>query len=238
MTDLSHLDKKYFIDGDVYNCPFCNRNNVLYKVTTQNGFNWSKNKAAYYFVAKCSSCSGLSFHLSSEPIWETRGYGYSVLKDKEDKIDELVFYSVPTSYFVLDDRIPGEIRALISEAEGCLKMNFLVGGSACARKTIYELLRIEKIEASEDCSHYEDRIKSLKAKHPEANPALFDMLNSIQKITSDPLHEASWEDWSSAELKLVLETLRGILVEIYVLTEEKKKRFDDIKRLQEAMKKQ
>lgn len=24
MPDLSHLDRKYFIDDKVYNCPFCN----------------------------------------------------------------------------------------------------------------------------------------------------------------------------------------------------------------------
>ncbi len=28
MSDLSHLDDKYFIDEYVFNCPYCNRNNV------------------------------------------------------------------------------------------------------------------------------------------------------------------------------------------------------------------
>jgi len=30
--DLSHLDKKYFIDPHIYNCPFCKRNNVSYSL--------------------------------------------------------------------------------------------------------------------------------------------------------------------------------------------------------------
>ncbi len=73
-----------------------------------------------------------------------------------------VFYSVPTSFFVMDARIPGIVRELITEAEGCLKMDFLTGASSCARKAIYELLVIERAEGAD----YETRIKSLKPKYP------------------------------------------------------------------------
>ncbi len=37
MSDMSHLDKKYFIDNYVYNCPYCNiqlDNNGLNKLKT------------------------------------------------------------------------------------------------------------------------------------------------------------------------------------------------------------
>ncbi len=68
---------------------------------------------------------------------------------------------MPTSFFVIDARIPGIIRELITEAKGCLKMNFLTGASSCARKAIYELLVIERAEGAD----YETRIKSLKPKY-------------------------------------------------------------------------
>ncbi len=45
----------------------------------------------------------------------------------EGELDEHIFFSVPTSFFVIDERIPRIIRELITEAEGCVKMNFLTG---------------------------------------------------------------------------------------------------------------
>jgi hypothetical protein len=39
MEDYSYLDKQYFIDSTVYNCPFCNRKNVVYKVNYTFDFN-------------------------------------------------------------------------------------------------------------------------------------------------------------------------------------------------------
>lgn len=32
MPDQSHLDLKYFIDDEIYNCAFCNRRHVSYTV--------------------------------------------------------------------------------------------------------------------------------------------------------------------------------------------------------------
>lgn len=58
-------------------------------------------------------------------------------------LDDAMFYSVPTSFFVLDERVPHVLRDLLTEAEGCLKSNFLTGASACARKIVYELAQIE-----------------------------------------------------------------------------------------------
>ena len=33
MTDKSYLDKKYFIDPYVYNCPYCNRKHIKYNIS-------------------------------------------------------------------------------------------------------------------------------------------------------------------------------------------------------------
>ena len=64
MVDQSHLDKKYFIDSYVYNCPFCNRNNVAYRVTREYEFDWSDSRKCYVTLVECSYCEKTSMHLS------------------------------------------------------------------------------------------------------------------------------------------------------------------------------
>lgn len=235
MQDQSDLDKKYFIDETVYNCPFCNRRNVEYFVTEYVEFNWSKEKTCFVYLAKCSSCEKVSMHLSYVSILnksqiythDQRGYRFSRGID----IDSHIFYSVPTSFFVVDSRIPRILRELITEADGCLKMNYLTGASACARKAIYELLVLEKAEGAD----YEGRIKSLKKKHPESDPTYFEILAHIQDMTSDKIHEQSWDKWDSHYLKLIIETLKSIFYDIYVSPELKKERKLEIEKLRESV---
>lgn len=236
MQDQSELDKKYFIDETVYNCPFCNRRNVEYFVKDYNQFNWSENKACCVYLVKCTSCEKLSMHLSYQSILNKSQiivhgeYGYRF--SRGINIDSYIFYSVPTSFFVVDSRIPRILRELITEADGCLKMNYLTGASACARKAIYELLVLEKAEGAD----YESRIKSLKRKHLESDPTYFDILAHIQDMTSDKIHEQSWNKWDSHYLKLIIETLKSIFYDIYVLPKIKEERRLEIQKLRESVK--
>ena len=131
----------------------------------------------------------------------------------------------------MDNRIPRLIRELVTEAEGCLKMNYLTGASACMRKAIYEMLVIEKAEGDD----YQDRIKSLKQKHTESDPNLFDILAHIQDMTSDKIHEQSWDKWDSHYIQLIIETLKTVLHDIYVIPEVKKERYKAIQTLQQAI---
>ncbi|MBN4061876.1 MAG: hypothetical protein COA57_07945 [Flavobacteriales bacterium] len=151
-------------------------------------------------------------HLSYEHIHD---YDFKHrLYFKEDiDIDSKLFYSVPTSFFILDNRIPEILRELITEAEGSLKMNFLTGASACMRKTIYELLIIEKCSAL----NYDDKIKELKTKYKDTDHELFNILGHIKDMTSDKVHEQSWNKWDSHALKLIIETLKAVLYDIYVV---------------------
>ncbi len=48
--DLSHKDRKYFIDGSVYNCPFCNRRNVKYAIVDRFHFLWKRDKRCYGYI--------------------------------------------------------------------------------------------------------------------------------------------------------------------------------------------
>lgn len=147
-------------------------------------------------------------------------------------LDSQFFYSIPTSFFIVDSRIPKIIRELITEAEGSVKMNFLTGASACTRKAIYELLVKEKAEGDS----YEDRIKFLKTKHPEIDPELFDVLCHIKDMTSDKVHEQSWDIWDSKHLLLFLETLKAILHEMYVVPDEKRSRAARVRGLLDKVK--
>jgi hypothetical protein len=142
-------------------------------------------------------------------------------------IDSNIFYSVPTSFFVLDSRIPQILRDLITEAEGCLKMNFLTGASACTRKAIYELTIHEKAQGE----NYDERIKFLKEKHPHIDSTLFDVLAHIKDMTSDKVHEQSWDKWDNKHLTLFIQTLKTILQELYVVPNERNVRTNQIKEL-------
>ena len=236
MEDQSALDNKYFIDKEVYNCPFCKRNNVVYAIVDSFDFRWSVGKVCYGYIARCSSCGQTSLHLSYSNILNTntaisfmnnRAWRFKAIAD----IDSAIFYSQPTSFFVVDSRIPGILRDLITESEGCLKMNYLTGASACTRKAIYELLVLKEAEGPD----YESRIKSLKKLNPASDPMLFDILCHIQDMTSDKIHEQSWDKWDSPNLKLIIEALKNVLFDIYVLPENKKQRSLQIERLRETL---
>lgn len=128
-------------------------------------------------------------------------------------LDSTFFFSVPTSFFSLDERIPRTLRELLTEAEGSQKSNFLTGASACARKLVYELASIEKTEGSD----YEERLKSLKGKYPRVDPTYFDTLLTIQQVTSSKVHENAYDGWESKHLRIILASLREILHEVYVV---------------------
>lgn len=232
MQDFSHLDQKYFLDKTIYNCPFCNRKNIHYKIVQTFNFNWSGEKECYGFLTKCSFCGKKAMHLSYENLTHSTDYGIYIHDDYKEDIDSHIFYSVPTSFFVIDKRIPKNIRELITEADGCLKMNFLTGASACARKAVYELTVHEKCEGE----YYQDKIKFLKQKHKDTDETLFDILAHIQDMTSDKVHEQSWPKWDVKNLKLIIETLKTVLFDIYVLPQIKAERSHNVLQLLEDVK--
>lgn len=231
--DLSHLDKKYFIDSHKYNCPFCKRNHVVYKMIDKFAFHWGENKICHGYLIQCQSdgCEKVSMHLSFKELrdsyvqYNRREYN-NRFADGLD-IDKELFYSQPTSYFVLDNRIPEKVRELVYEAENSRKSNYLVGASACLRKAIYELLEHEKTivkNPKTGYADYQESMKALKAKFPSVAPELFDALGHIQEMTSDNVHEGSWEAWDSSKLRFIIELAKATLHEIYVVPEERKER--------------
>ncbi len=226
--DQSYLDSKYFIDNSIYNCPFCNRRHVAYTNLGNSDFDWSNTKKCYIWMVRCNSCGKVSMHLTFKDI-ERPDYRGRFLSSID--LDSIFFYSVPTSFFVIDKRIPRVLRELITEAEGCAKMNFLTGASACTRKAIYELLVLEKVEGPD----YDSRIKALSDKYPAIDRELFEVLHHIKDMTSEKVHEQSWDAWDSKHLHLFLESLKTILHEMYVVPDEKKGRLDAVRALREEI---
>jgi hypothetical protein len=164
-------------------------------------------------------------HLSYMELadWSHGNENFQMSDDVKD-IDKEIFYSRPTSFFVIDQRIPATIRELITEGEGCLKLNYLTGASACIRKAIYELLVREEVRGGD----YGSRIKALKQKYPDTDPVLFDVISHIQELTSDKVHEQSWPKWDTATIILLIETLKAILQDVYVLPVVKAERTKEI----------
>lgn len=222
MADHSHLDSRYFVDELVYNCPFCNRRHVSYTVYDLVSFDWTDKKPCKAFFVACDSCGNKSMHLTFDEditVYEIQGgkraYRFHTKNgvDTGARLDQAFFYSVPTSFFVLDERVPRVLRELLTEAEGCLKSNFLTGASACARKIVYELGVLNEAVGE----NYEDRIKSLKSIHSEVDPEFFDTLLTIQQVTSTKVHENSYDGWEAKHLRVILLALSDVLHEIYVV---------------------
>ena len=107
--DQSHLDRKYFIDRDKYNCPFCNRKSITYVVSGELHFDWSNERTVFGYLVVCGgdSCRQTSFHLSDEDIELINGKFWRVVRDGEEKnhvsnlnLDDLFFYHQPTTFFL------------------------------------------------------------------------------------------------------------------------------------------
>ena len=245
MTDQSHLDNKYFIDEYVYNCPFCNRRNVKYQISSEEEFDWSNEKTCYVYYATCSSCSNVSQHLSFQEIPYSGGYGLSFkqylqrigpeeraeIKEKNIELDDLLFVSIPSSFATIDTRIPRILRELYSEAETSLKNNLLTGASACIRKLIYELARLHKARGKD----YNEKIKGLKKILTNVDATYFDTLTAIQEVTSEKVHENSYDNWEGKDIKLILATVFEVLQEIYVAPELSKGRSKKIQELRQKI---
>ncbi len=229
--DQSELDNKYFIDNGVYNCPFCKRRNVVYEANSCQKFDWTNEKPCYIYTVQCSSCGKVSMHLSYEQLLE---YGSVSNGFKDDiDLDNSMLYHRPTSFFTLDSVIPSKVRELVAESEEALQFNLLTGASASLRKAIYTLLKIEKSQVFNESKKvkYAESIKALKVKFPQLDGSLINSLSHIQNMTSDSVHEDSWEAWDAKTLRFLLELSKAVLIEMYVEPQKRKQRYSKLTEL-------
>ena len=228
--DESYKDQKYFVSHTKYNCPFCNRRHVSYQVVDKFFFNWSRDSQIFGYIIRCDSCGKRSLHLS-QYSWDTNyNPAFVCHPDNMDgdekplydveKLDSYFFYKKPTSFFVIDNRIPKIIRELLSEAEGCRDINYMTGASGALRKAVYKFLKHQKLTSET----YEDKIKELKSKYSRIPEEYIDALSNIQGMTSTNLHEDfDFNPWTSDEFTFLISAFKELMVEIYVRPEERSK---------------
>jgi hypothetical protein len=130
--------------------------------------------------------------------------------------------SATPRFMTLDRRVPEPIRQLVDEADGCLNMNFSVGGSACVRRAIRRTFEVEEVEDAD----FGASARALADKHQGIAPTLFQVVELLGG-SDDPLHPDA--------LRALIATFKGILYEIYVLGEERAESLAYISKLLQAV---
>jgi CheY-like chemotaxis protein len=111
-----------------------------------------------------------------------------------------------------DPHISAPLRAVLDEADGCLRMAFLTGGGACAVRAL-DLLLTEQGIVGTDRAH---SLRELGKKHPAVAEAFLRMLLQVMSDSS-----ALWE---IKRLTLAIVLLKAVAHEIYVLGPERTER--------------
>jgi C4-dicarboxylate-specific signal transduction histidine kinase len=124
-------------------------------------------------------------------------------------------------FLTMTEQIPAPLRALLNEADGCLRMSFMTGANACLGHALDALLSAERITATDRTQ----QLKELSAKYPSVQDGLFRLLAqpSTSERPSDP-----------ARLTLTMATLKAIAYEAYVLGPERSERATYLARLVQA----
>ncbi|MBW7998497.1 MAG: hypothetical protein FVQ81_18375, partial [Candidatus Glassbacteria bacterium] len=65
-NDATNKDLKYFTGGNTYNCPYCKRRNIFFRLIDKFVFEWEKDKPSYGYITICSevTCKCRALHLS------------------------------------------------------------------------------------------------------------------------------------------------------------------------------
>ena len=125
-------------------------------------------------------------------------------------------------FLTMDRRVPEAVRALVEESDGCLNMNFAVGGSACIRRAIRKMFEVEEVEQEEWASS----VQALAQKHQGVAPTLFQVVELLGG-GEEPLHNDA--------LRALIATFKGILYEVYVLGEERAETLAYLSKLLQAV---
>ena len=115
-------------------------------------------------------------------------------------------------FLTLDDQVPLPLRALLDEADGCLKMSFLTGAGACAERTLDLLLSEQGLSGADRA----EQILQLGKKHPAVAESF---MRGLSLVTNHPSGA-----WDEARATLAVTILKAIAYEIYVLGPERKER--------------
>ena len=126
-------------------------------------------------------------------------------------------------FLIVDARVPAAIRQLLDEADGCVDMSYVNGGTACARRAIEGILATEHATGEElaEC------LQRLKEKHPAVAPTLFQILNMLGD-GDEPL--------PADALRALIATIKAVVFEVYVQGPERVERLMYVHQLVESLK--
>ena len=225
--DHSEKDNLYFIDQDIYNCPFCQRRNVKYSVTDTTWYHTGTENIMHVYQVKCSDCDGNSLHFTLDNLFPT-GYNGTYSRFRySGQLDDHFLAHRPAVLHIMDNEVPKKLRILMAEADESRQSNLLTGASAALRKTIYQLLSLQKVAVvNEKTKHtdYKSSIYALRDKYTHVDPELFDLLAGVQELASDLVHEDSWVSWDAKQLRILTAIVYEILEEIYAEPARRKRR--------------
>lgn len=228
-------NKKRIINAQQHNCPHCGTKGACFEHIKFTRIDDEKDKRLGILRIRCSCCGKTSTHLIKNILnyaqdFEFKGtsmyrdyfcdFGtdYPIIEHFEE-LDDNIIMSIPTPTFIIDAGIPSRLRNLLIEAGKCIKENALTGASACIRKAIYEFLKKENAQGD----NYDEKIKSIKQNWGHLSDYL-DVLKGIKGITSDQVHEDSFENFTSPEVKHYVDILEEIFREIYVIPQQREER--------------
>jgi hypothetical protein len=128
-------------------------------------------------------------------------------------------------FLTVDPRAPAQLRQLLDEADGCLNMSFVNGGTACARRAI-DLILVTEQASGED---YGECLQKLREKHPAVAPTLFQILAMLGD-GEEPL--------SADALRALIATIKAVVFEVYVQGPERVERLMYVHQLVESLKRE
>jgi hypothetical protein len=115
-------------------------------------------------------------------------------------------------FLTLDDQVPLQLRGLLDEADGCLKMSFLTGAGACAERALDMLLAEQGLAGTDRA----EQILQLGKKHPAVAESF---MRGLSLVTNHP-----GGAWDEPRATIAVAILKAIAYEIYVLGPERKER--------------
>ena len=130
------------------------------------------------------------------------------------------------NFLNIDSRVPSALRDLLAEADGCLKMGFLLGGTVCAQRAIQSLLSLESVNGAND----DARLRALSDKYPSVPKVLFAVCARFRDASST---EQSPLD--KDRLNLLMVTLKLMLYEVYVIAKERTESLEFLQRILERL---
>lgn len=115
-------------------------------------------------------------------------------------------------FLMLDPQISPALRAVLDEADGCVRLAFLTGGGACVVRALDLLLSEQGIVEADRAR----QLRELSKKHPAIAESFLKMLV--------PVMNDSTGVWDAPRLTLAIALLKAIAYEIYVLGPERTER--------------